>query len=460
MFWFDTSLRQNRGLRTSLAVTNKSTAKTSTGLPRPRLDYKDICENAAYKENNALNRRSPIPVGAVPSIARMYKEHKQLSSELNSRIHARGLIGDKIRDMHGSDRDKVKQEAKELKAQISELERKLVEIDEKLFSLALAIPNDTHPDSPKGSEDAAVTVATYGPEPTSANLQRDHVAVGRALGLLDFEAAATVTGSSWYYLLNEGALLEFALTQYALNMALSRGFKATIVPDVIRSDVATRCGFQPRDQGDAPIHQMYHLQQATPAQPELVLSGTAEIPLAGLFANKIFEKSSLPFKHVGLGRAFRSEAGARGADTRGLYRVHQFTKLELFAVTAAEDSETMMNEMLDLQIEIFSKLGLTLRCVQMVALHYLSLIHHPVYLICLQRNWVPVHIGSMTLRRGCRVEEAGVKSPRHRTARTISRGDCTSAIGCPQAVMPTQIARKILFDSHIRLTEPLLPSLV
>ena len=108
---------------------------------------------------------------------------------------------------------------------------------------------------------------------------------------------------------------------------------------------------------------MYHLQSATPAQPELVLSGTAEIPLAGLFANKIYQEEELPLKLVGLGRAFRSEAGARGADTRGLYRVHQFSKLELFVVTPQDASEKMMQEMLDLQIDIFKGLGIPLRYV-------------------------------------------------------------------------------------------------
>lgn len=302
-----------------------------------------------------------MPVGAVQSIARLYEERKQLSSMLNSKLHTRSRVGDNIRNSSGLSREAAKNEAKVLKREISDLEVMLADVDERLYLLALSVPNDTHADTPIGPEDAAETLATYGPSPIPADPSRDHVAIGKALGLLDLEAASTVTGSSWYYLLNEGALLELALIQYALNKALARGFTPTITPDVIRSDVATRCGFQPRDAGDTPVHQMYHLQKATPAQPELVLSGTAEIPLAGLFANKIYEENVLPLKHVGLGRAFRSEAGARGLDTRGLYRVHQFSKLELFAVTSEEDSQAMMQELLELQVDIFSNLGLPIR---------------------------------------------------------------------------------------------------
>jgi seryl-tRNA synthetase len=111
---------------------------------------------------------------------------------------------------------------------------------------------------------------------------------------------------------------------------------------------------------------MYHLSpndSSSSSHPELVLSGTAEIPLAGMFANKILPLKDLPLKVVGLGRAFRAEAGARGTDTRGLYRVHQFTKLELFSISQAGQSEEMMEEMQRVQVEIFSRLGFPFRCV-------------------------------------------------------------------------------------------------
>lgn len=342
-------------------INDLSHAVSVSELPKPRLDYRSISENAVYKSHNAFNRKSLIPVGTVKSVARLYDEHKALRSSLNGKIHARSTVGDRIRDNTGEAREAAKEEAKTLKADIAALESRVRAVEEQMYSLAISIPNDTHPDVPIGPEDAAVTLATHGPDCIPASSDRDHVAVGRALDLLDFETASVVTGSSWYYLLNEGALLESALIQYALSKAVKRGFKPVMTPDVIKTDIAMRCGFQPRDQGDPPVHQLYHLQRALSTQPELILSGTAEIPLAGLFCNKIHQEVDFPLKYVGLGRAFRSEAGARGADTRGLYRVHQFTKLELFVACSQEQSEKMMDEMVELQVDIFKGLNLPIR---------------------------------------------------------------------------------------------------
>jgi seryl-tRNA synthetase len=306
-----------------------------------------------------------LPVGALQSVERLYAERKELESTLNTKRASRSQVGDRIvsaarsRDMKG--KEAAMEDAKRLKQEVANLETKLVEVEDELLNLALAIPNDTHPLSPLGSESAAIELSTHGPTPMPADPKRDHVVIGKALGLLDLEAGATTTGSSWYYLLNEGALLELALTNYALSIAIKHGFSPVTTPDVVRADVAWRCGFQPRDPNlDPPVSQMYHIADSS---PELVLAGTAEIPLGGYFANKILPHSEVPTKLVGLGRAFRAEAGARGADTRGLYRVHQFSKLELFVACGAEDgvSESMMEEMRKVQVEIFEGLGLPFR---------------------------------------------------------------------------------------------------
>jgi seryl-tRNA synthetase len=341
----------------SYATTAPDTAFSE--LPKPRLDYRSIADNVVFKSHNAFNRKAPLPVGALQSVESLYASRKDLSRELNMKRNARSAIGDRIR---ASARDPVAKqaaldEAKTLKADVSSLETQLADVEERLLFIALAIPNDTHPDVPIGPESAAVILSTHGPTPIPADPARDHVSIGKALGLLDLESGATVTGSSWYYLLNEGALLEFALTNYALSVAVKHGFRPVTAPDVVRADVARRCGFQPRDDEAS---QMYHIAHSS---PELVLSGTAEIPLAGLFANKILESTEVPTKLVGLGRAFRAEAGARGADTRGLYRVHQFSKLELFGVVEGDIavSERMMEEIRAVQLEIFEGLGLPFR---------------------------------------------------------------------------------------------------
>ena len=301
-------------------------------------------------------------------MARIYTEHKEVSAILNAKRNARSVVGERIRKTANPREKKAAlEEAKALKKDATELESKLAELDDQLLSLALAIPNDTHPSSPLGPESAAVILSTHGPEPIPTSPARDHVTVGRALELMDLEAGATVTGSSWYFLLNEGALLEIALTNYALSIALKHGFSPVTTPDVVRSDIAQRCGFQPRDHDtDPPASQMYYITNHTTSapqytHPELVLSGTAEIPLAGLFANKLLPPNVLPMKVVGLGRSFRAEAGARGSETRGLYRVHQFSKLELFAVAQEGQSEGVMEDMRKVQVEIYSGLGFPFR---------------------------------------------------------------------------------------------------
>ncbi|THH19051.1 hypothetical protein EW146_g2056 [Bondarzewia mesenterica] len=299
---------------------------------------------------------------------------KEFQQTLNSKKHEQSQIGDLIRASAKDPeaKNKALEKAKILKADVTALQTQSSEVADDLLSLALVVPNDTHPDSPIGAETEAVTLSMHGPSPLPASPSRDHISIGRALGLLDFESAATVAGSSWYYLLNEGALLEIALVNYALFTAGKHGFTPVTTPDVVRSDIARRCGFQPRDPvADPPVSQMYHISGSTEpassstAHPELVLSGTAEIPLAGMFANKVFAEHELPRKVVGLGRAFRAEAGARGADTRGLYRVHQFTKLELFVVSENDRSEGLMEEMRKIQVEIFEGLGLSFRVLDM-----------------------------------------------------------------------------------------------
>ncbi|KDQ19722.1 hypothetical protein BOTBODRAFT_152197 [Botryobasidium botryosum FD-172 SS1] len=332
-------------------------------LPKPRLDYRAIVENQVFKSHNAFNRKANMPVGNVTTVCQLYDDHREVSRQLNRKRTEQGAAGDRVRQIHDAQERKLAiEEAKALKGDVQALEKRLDDIDSSLLSLALLIPNDTHPDTPIGPEASAAVLSTRGPPLLPASPARDHMQVGRALGLLDLESASTVTGSSWYYLQNEGALLEIALVNYALSIAIKHGFKPVLTPDVVKSDVAYRCGFQPRDPDGAA--QNYHLERVG-SEPELVLAGTAEIPLAGLFASKVYDERDMPIKVVGVGKAFRAEAGARGADTRGLYRVHQFTKVELFAVTVPESSDSMMEEIAGVQKDIFDGLGFPYRVLDM-----------------------------------------------------------------------------------------------
>ncbi|KAF9056588.1 hypothetical protein BJ165DRAFT_1522486 [Panaeolus papilionaceus] len=335
-------------------------------LPPPRLDYRNISENVTSKSLNALNRKAKLPNDGVASVARAYTEWKRISTELNAIRNERSIIGERIRkSANDTERQAALSDASKLKLQVKELEAALDIAEQQCLHDALAIPNDTHPNTPLGPESAAVTIAVEGPPPLPADAKRDHVTVSEKFDFLDFKSAAVVTGSSWYFLRNEAALLELALTNYAISVAIQRGFTPMTTPDVVRSDIAVRCGFQPRDDSDPPVSHMYPLVPHHPTAPEFVLSGTSEIPLAGTFANRIYSSLALPIKVVGVGHAFRSEAGAHSADTRGLYRVHQFSKVELFAVTDEDSSQQMMDELLSIQQSILTGLNLPYRVLDM-----------------------------------------------------------------------------------------------
>ncbi|KAI9253340.1 seryl-tRNA synthetase [Helicostylum pulchrum] len=254
-------------------------------------------------------------------------------------------------------------QGKELKARIKRWEEQIKMMETQLLEQGLLIPNSTHPLSPVGSEENANIIKTVGTPRTDPDLL-DHVAIATKLNIIDFEQAAVATGSSFYYLQGMGAFLELALVQYAMHKAASRGFLSVLTPDIVRTNLASGCGFQPKS-GES--SQIYYISTETtdPDDINLCLAGTAEIPLAGKFALKLLNEDDLPQKVVGFGHAFRTEAGGRGVTTKGLYRVHQFSKVELFAVTTPDQSEDMMEEIRALQEDIFTELGLCFRILDM-----------------------------------------------------------------------------------------------
>jgi seryl-tRNA synthetase len=206
---------------------------------------------------------------------------------------------------------------------------------------------------------------------------RSHVEIGERLQLLDFAAARTASGTGWYFLVNEAALLEQALVQYALSVAMKRGWKVVAPPSMVYSHIVSACGFLPRDQNEE--QQIYAVSQSAKdeGKPEYSLAGTAEIPLAAMKANQTLGADQLPLKLIGASRCYRAEAGARGVQSKGLYRVHEFTKVEMFAWTArdesqsdhpslsASSSETVLHEVVEIQTAILESLNLRCRVLEM-----------------------------------------------------------------------------------------------
>ena len=172
--------------------------------------------------------------------------------------------------------------------------------------------------------------------------------LGKSLDLIDFEAGARVAGAGFYFLRNEAVLLDLALQQFAVQQLVARGFTPITTPDVAHTQILHGIGFMPR----GPETQIYSLENT-----DLNLVATAEITLGGMLADQTLEAENLPLKLVGISHCFRTEAGAAGRASKGLYRVHQFTKIEMFAFTLPDQSDAMHEELRQIECDLFDALG-------------------------------------------------------------------------------------------------------
>jgi seryl-tRNA synthetase len=268
-------------------------------------------------------------------------------------------------------RERLIEEGKRLKAKISDIERQESAIMSEVEALAAALPNLTSDETPHGDVPTLTEYILDHPHSNPSNsdrVWRSHVHIGSELGILDFAGAAITSGWGWYFLRKEAAELEDALVKYALSVAKKLGWERICPPSMVYSHIAGACGFQPRDQnGESQIYNIQQNPDDVGRKPPLSLAGTAEIPLAGMKANTILEETELPMKCIGVSRCYRAEAGARGVDTKGLYRVHEFTKVEMFAWTKPSVSaqHEVFDEILSIQTTILKSLGLHSRVLEM-----------------------------------------------------------------------------------------------
>lgn len=303
--------------------------------------------------------------------------------DLDERMNpARSTLNALQKQMNSTKGDKapIIAQMKELRLGINDLEAKREQLNAETRAMALSLPNLTSSETPTDGEPRLKSYINYDPaNPPEYSNSADHSAIGESLGLLDFSSASVASGWGFYYLLNEAALLEQALVQYALAVAMKHGWSVASPPSLVYSHMAAACGFQPRDQNDE--QQIWQVAQLAKdaGKPTRSLAATAEIPLAGMYAGKSIPENQLPVKLVGSSRCFRAEAGARGVDTKGLYRVHEFTKVEMFAWTDCpypsdglpeesswvQDSAKVFDEMVGIQTKILSSLGLPCRILEM-----------------------------------------------------------------------------------------------
>ncbi|MGE3799633.1 MAG: serine--tRNA ligase [Candidatus Kapaibacterium sp.] len=317
------------------------------------LDVKFIRENLELVRENIRNRG--VGNADPDRVVTLNTQRVELIQQTEALRKERNENAQKMKgQMSPEERSGLIERGKELKEELASYEEKLSQAEEELNHALKNIPNMTHPDVPVGGEDDAKELELVG-TPRSFEFQpKDHLTIGKELDLIDFESAADVTGSSFYYLKNEAALLELALVNYAMNVITSRGYIPHLTPDLARPAILEAIGFNPRGEES----QVYNVEGH-----DLCLIGTAEITLGGMLSGKILRKEDLPMRVGGFSHCFRTEAGAHGRESRGLYRVHQFSKVEMFAFTTPEQSEEVHAEMLSIEKEIYSGLEIPFRVV-------------------------------------------------------------------------------------------------
>jgi len=314
------------------------------------LDLETIRTRTDEVRRNLANRGMKADVDKVLRLADRRSDLIQEGDGLRNR---RKELSQRIPKASEAERPALVEEATALKNAIARKEAELAQVEEELRSEQARIPNLTHPDAPVAKDETGNReLHRWGDPPTFDFQPKDHVALGEALDLIDFDSATKVTGANFFFLKNEAVLLELALCRFALETLAREGFILHTTPDLARMRVLEGTGFNPRGEET----QIYRIDGF-----DLGLIATAEITLGGILMDEIVPAERLPILVGGLSHCFRVEAGAYGRASRGLYRVHQFTKVEMFAFTRPEDSDAMHLRFLAIEEKIYQALGIPYR---------------------------------------------------------------------------------------------------
>ncbi len=318
------------------------------------LDHRFIVENAELVKQNCLNRGARADVDRFVELEGQRKARQAELDELNRQANQNSKAIGQAKDP--AEREARKEEGRRIREASAEAKAALDGLSAELLQIQKAIPNLSHPDAPVGADDKANLERSRGKTPVRQLDFKplDHVELGEKLDLMDFEAGARVAGHGFYFLKNEAVLLELALQRYAVGVLANGGFTLISTPDLARNDVLEGTGYIPR----GPETQIYSIEGT-----DLSLVATAEITLGGMLAGETLEAERLPIKMCGISHCFRTEAGAHGRATRGLFRVHQFTKVEMFAFTLPDQSEAMLDHLRDMECRLFDGLGIPYRVV-------------------------------------------------------------------------------------------------
>lgn len=312
------------------------------------LDYKFIKDNLEAVKKNIENRNMTADADKVVELydkrTALVTKQQELQQKRNENAKA---MKQKLDD---AKRQELIAAGKEIKEQIAVIDKEVADTEVALEEAARQIPNMVHPDAPVGKLDTENLEVKKVGTPRKFDFEpKDHVQIAEELDLLDFDRATKVSGPKFYYLKNDAVFLEQALIQYALNTLRKHGFELFITPDVAREEVLKGIGFNPRGNES----NVYAIEEEGTC-----LVATAEITLGGYHSGEILDKAKLPLLYGGLSHCFRREAGAAGQFSKGLYRVHQFDKVEMFVYSTPEQSDELHAKLREIEEEIFTGLGI------------------------------------------------------------------------------------------------------
>ena len=297
----------------------------------------------------AALRRRGVSEETFAELRRLDEQRRALITEGDELRARQRQLGREIGAASPEDRPRLIAETKAVSARLDELEPAQADAEAALEDLLARIPNLPHPDAPDGdSEEDAVEVDRFGQRPEFDFPVRDHVAIGEAHDLIDIPRAVKISGSRFAYLKGDAVLLELGLVRYAVDRLIAAGFTPVVPPVLTRAEALYGTAFLPES-----ADQIYEIPK-----DELYLVGTSEVPLAGMHLDEILAAEDLPLRYGGISTCFRREAGTYGKDTRGIFRVHQFDKVEMFSFVHPSESWDEHERLRDLQVKIISGLGL------------------------------------------------------------------------------------------------------
>jgi seryl-tRNA synthetase len=322
------------------------------------LDIK-LIRNDPESVREALRRRGAHAEAALDKLLELDHSRRELVVGVEERRGRRNVVSEEIAQLKRDKQDASGQIAamRQVGDEIKELEAQLKEVENDLEQELLLVPNLPEPSAPEGGEEDSVVLHTWGAPREFAFTPLDHLDLATPHDLIDMERGARTSGSRFAYLKGDLVFLQFALVQFALGKLASKGFRPVVVPVLVRDEAMYGTGFFPTD-----MQQVYRVEA-----DGLNLVGTSEVPLAALHMDEILDEADLPVRYVGYSSCFRREAGAAGKDTRGIFRVHQFDKVEMFSFCAPDKSREEHDFMRSIEEELLQDLVLPYRAVNIAA---------------------------------------------------------------------------------------------